>query len=224
MINNKLMISIVLALVIMSLAYVSSWMITAESQDLNTTNITIEDRIGMIMGNRISKMMDDTIDMIKNVNSTMIINQSENGITPVTNITDINKAGIKNINKLETLTGNNTVLDLDNISTDSLNHSMLLEEMEKSQIENATINEQGTTAFESQNISSNVNTIENTSSSDINQKTIDDNTGIHTILDADNNNNKTLTSTTTDKPTSRNSVENFFTQIGEAVKKLFGAN
>src|SRR5919109_3641912 len=112
MINNKLMISIVLALVIISLAYVSSWMITAESQYLNTTNITIEDRIGIIMGNRISKMMDDTIDMIKNVNSTMIINQSENGITPVTNITDINKAGIKNINKLETLTGNNTVLDL----------------------------------------------------------------------------------------------------------------
>jgi hypothetical protein len=96
--------------------------------------------------------------------------------------------------------------------------------MEKSQTENATINEQGTTAFEGQNLSSStVNSTKNTSSSDINQKIINDNTGTHTILDADDN-NKTLAATTTNKPTSRNDVENFFTQIGEAVKKFFGGN
>jgi hypothetical protein len=33
-----------------------------------------------------------------------------------------------------------------------------------------------------------------------------------------------LATTTTNKPTSRNDVENFFTQIGEAVKKFFGGN
>jgi hypothetical protein len=92
---------------------------------------------------------------------------------------------------------------------------MSLEEMEKSP-ENAIINKQDTTVFEGQNISSTstVNTTENTSSSDINQKTMND--------DADNN--KTLAATTTNKPISRNNVENFFTQIGEAVKKFFGDN
>ena len=51
---------------------------------------------------------------------------------------------------------------------------------------------------------------------------MNDNTVTHTMLDADNN--KTLAATTTNKPTSRNDVENFFTQIGEAVKKFFGGN
>ena len=79
------------------------------------------------------------------------------------------------------------------------------------------------TAFEGQNISSpsTVNTTENTSSN-INQKIINNNTGTHTILDADNN--KTLAAKTTNKQTSRNDVENFFTQIGKAVKKFFGDN
>src|SRR5919112_2641982 len=107
MINNKLMVSILLALVIIILDSVSL-MTDAESQAPNTTSITIEDRIGMIMGNRITKMMDDTINMIKNVNSTVIVNQSESGITPVTNLTDVNnKASIKSINKLEKPAGNN---------------------------------------------------------------------------------------------------------------------
>jgi hypothetical protein len=86
------MVSILLALVIIILDPVSL-MTNAESQaPPNTTSTTIEDRIGMIMGNRITKMMDDTINMIKNVNSTVIVNQSENGITPVTNLTDVNKS------------------------------------------------------------------------------------------------------------------------------------
>ena len=226
------MVSTLLALVIIiSLAHVSCSMTNAESQDLNTTSsMNIEDRIEMIMGNRITKMMDDTIDMIKNANNTVITNQSKNGITPVTNITDVNNIDVKSVGKLEKLTGNNTALDLDNSSSssiiDSPNAFMSLGEMEKSQTENATINEQGTTAFEGQNLSSSstVNSTKNTSSSDINQKIINDNTGTHTILDADNNNNKTLAATTTNKPTSRNDVENFFTQIGEAVKKFFGGN
>jgi len=94
--------------------------------------------------------------------------------------------------------------------------------MEKSP-ENATINKQGTTTFEGQNISSpsTVNTTENTSS-DINQKIMNNNTGTHTILDADNN--KTLAAKTTNKQTSRNDIENFFTQIDKAVKKFFGDN
>ena len=223
MINNNLMVSILLALVIIILDPVSL-MTNAESQAPNTTSITIEDRIGMIMGNRITKMMDDTINMIKNVNSTVIVNQSENGITPVTNLTDVNKVGVKSIDKLEKLTGNNTALDLGNNSSKySPNTSMSLEEIEKSP-ENAIINKQGTRAFEGQNISSPsmVNTTEYSSLSDINQKIMNDNTGTHTILDADNN--KTLAATTTNKPTSRNDVENFFTQIGEAVKKFFGDN
>jgi hypothetical protein len=200
-------------------------MTNAVSQNLNTTsNTTIEDRIEMIMGNRITKLMDDTIDMIKNANTTVITNQSENGIIPVTNITDVNKVGVKSIDKLEKLTGNNTALDLGNNSSKySPNTSMSLEEIEKSP-ENAIINKQGTRAFEGQNISSPsmVNTTEYSSLSDINQKIMNDNTGTHTILDADNN--KTLAATTTNKPTSRNDVENFFTQIGEAVKKFFGDN
>jgi hypothetical protein len=209
----------------MSLAHVTSSMTNAVSQNLNTTsNTTIEDRIEMIMGNRITKLMDDTIDMIKNANTTVITNQSENGIIPVTNITDVNKVGVKSIDKLEKLTGNNTALDLGNNSSKySPNTSMSLEEIEKSP-ENAIINKQGTRAFEGQNISSPsmVNTTEYSSLSDINQKIMNDNTGTHTILDADNN--KTLAATTTNKPTSRNDVENFFTQIGEAVKKFFGGN
>lgn len=226
------MVSTLLALVIIiSLAHVSCSMTNAESQDLNTTSsMTIEDRIEMIMGNRITKMMDDTIDMIKNANNTLITNQSKNGITPITNITDVNNIDVKSVGKLEKLAGNNTALDLDNNNNnnsiiDSPNASMSLGEMEKSQTENATINEQGTTAFEGQNLSSStVNSTKNTSSSDINQKIINDNTGTHTILDADDNNNKTLAATTTNKPTSRNDVENFFSQIGEAVKKFFGGN
>jgi hypothetical protein len=225
MINYKVMVSILLALVVMSLAHVTSSMTNAVSQNLNTTsNTTIEDRIEMIMGNRITKLMDDTIDMIKNANTTVITNQSENGIIPVTNVTDVNKVGVKSIDKLEKLTGNNTALDLGNNSSKySPNTSMSLEEMEKSP-ENAIINKQGTRAFEGQNISSPsmVNTTEYSSLSDINQKIMNDNTGTHTILDADNN--KTLAATTTNKPTSRNDVENFFTQIGEAVKKFFGDN
>jgi hypothetical protein len=225
MINYKVMVSILLALVVMSLAHVTSSMTNAVSQELNTTsNTTIEDRIEMIMGNRITKLMDDTIDMIKNANTTVITNQSENGIIPVTNVTDVNKVGVKSIDKLEKLTGNNTALDLGNNSSKySPNTSMSLEEMEKSP-ENTIINKQGTRAFEEQNISSpsTVNTTEYSSLSDINQKIMNDNTGTHTILDADNN--KTLAATTTNKPTSRNDVENFFTQIGEAVKKFFGGN
>jgi hypothetical protein len=225
MINYKVMVSILLALVVMSLAHVTSSMTNAISQNLNTTsNTTIEDRIEMIMGNRITKLMDDTIDMIKNANTTVITNQSENGIIPVTNVTDVNKVGVKSIDKLEKLTGNNTALDLGNNSSKySPNTSMSLEEIEKSP-ENAIINKQGTRAFEGQNISSpsTVNTTEYSSLSDINQKIMNDNTGTHTILDADNN--KTLAATTTNKPTSRNDVENFFTQIGEAVKKFFGGN
>jgi hypothetical protein len=225
MINYKVMVSILLALVVMSLAHVTSSMTNAVSQELNTTsNTTIEDRIEMIMGNRITKLMDDTIDMIKNANTTVITNQSENGIIPVTNVTDVNKVGVKSIDKLEKLTGNNTALDLGNNSSKySPNTSMSLEEIEKSP-ENAIINKQGTRAFEGQNISSPsmVNTTEYSSLSDINQKIMNDNTGTHTILDADNN--KTLAATTTNKPTSRNDVENFFTQIGEAVKKFFGDN
>lgn len=231
------MVSILLALVIIFLAHISSWMTNAQSQDLNTTSsMTIEDKIEMIMGNRITKLMDDTIDMIKNANNTVITNRSENGITPVTNITDVNNVGVKSIDKLEKkVAENNTALDLDNSSSiDSPNASMSLKEIEKTQIENATINEQGTTAFEGQNISSSssssastINTTENTSSpSDINQKTMNDNIGTHTILDADDNNdnNKILAATTTNKSTSTNNVENFFTQIGEAVKKFFGGN
>ena len=237
MIKYKLMVSILLALVIIFLAHISSWMTNAQSQDLNTTSsMTIEDKIEMIMGNRITKLMDDTIDMIKNANNTVITNRSENGITPVTNITDVNNVGVKSIDKLEKkVAGNNTALDLDNSSSiDSPNASMSLKEIKKTQIENATINEQGTTAFEGQNISSSssssastINTTENTSSpSDINQKTMNDNIGTHTILDADDNNdnNKILAATTTNKSTSTNNVENFFTQIGEAVKKFFSGN
>jgi hypothetical protein len=216
MMNYRVMVSVLLALVVMYLAHVTNSMTNAVSQDLNTTsNTTIEDRIEMIMGNRITKLMDDTIDMVKNANTTVITNQSENGIIPVTNVTDVNKVGVKSIDKLEKLTGKNTALDLgNNSSIDSPNASMSLEEMEKSP-ENAIINKQDTTAFEGQNISSTstVNTTENTSS-DINQKTMND--------DADNN--KTLAATTTNKPISRNNVENFFTQIGEAVKKFFGDN
>ncbi len=220
MINNKLMASILLALVIITFDPVS--LITyAESQAPNTTSITIEDRIGMIMGNRITKMMDDTINMIKNVNSTVIVNQSENGITPVTNLTDVNvnKTEIRSTNELEKLAGNNIALTLDDISTDISNASML-EELEKSRTENATMDKQDTAAvFEGQNISSTVNTTENTSH--IDQKIINDNTGTNTTLYADN---KTLATTTTDKPTSNNNIGNFFTQIGESVKKFFGGN
>ncbi len=217
MINNKLMVSILLALVIIILDSVSL-MTDAESQAPNTTSITIEDRIGMIMGNRITKMMDDTINMIKNVNSTVIVNQSENGITPVTNLTDVNKTDIRSTNELEKLAGNNIALTLDDSSTDIPNASML-EELEKSRTENATINEQDTTVFEGQNNSSTVNTTKNTSNIVV-QKIINDNTGTNTTLYADN---KTL-ATTTDKPTSNNNIGNFFTQIGESVKKFFGGN
>jgi hypothetical protein len=224
MIYHEVMVSILLALVVMSLTHVTSSMTNAVSQGLNTTsNTTIEDRIEMIMGNRITNLMDDTIDMIKNANTTVITNQSENGISSVTNVTDVNKVGVKSIDKLGKLTGKNTALDLgNNSSIDSPNASMSLEEMEKSP-ENATINKQGTTTFEGQNISSpsTVNTTENTSS-DINQKIMNNNTGTHTILDADNN--KTLAAKTTNKQTSRNDIENFFTQIDKAVKKFFGDN
>jgi hypothetical protein len=220
MINNKLMASLLLALVIITFDPVS--LITyAESQAPNTTSITIEDRIGMIMGKRITKMMDDTINMIKNVNSTAIVNQSENGITPVTNLTDVNvnKTEIRSTNELEKLAGNNIALTLDDISTDISNASML-EELEKSRTENATMDKQDTAAvFEGQNISSTVNTTENTSP--IDQKIINDNTGTNTTLYADN---KTLATTTTDKPTSSDNIGNFFTQIGESVKKFFGGN
>src|SRR5919106_2003432 len=218
MINNKLMVSILLALVIIILDSVSL-MTDAESQAPNTTSITIEDRIGMIMGNRITKMMDDTINMIKNVNSTVIVNQSENGINPVTNPTDVNKTEIRSTNELEKLAGNNIALTLDDISTDISNASML-EELEKSRTENATMDKQDTAIFEGQNISSTVNnTTENTSH--IDQKIINDNTETNTTLYADN---KTLATTTTDKPTSSNNIGNFFTQIGESVKKFFGGN
>ncbi|MDQ3869669.1 MAG: hypothetical protein M3250_08970 [Thermoproteota archaeon] len=237
MIKYKLIVSTLLALVIIFLAHVSSWMTNAQSQDLNTTSsMTIEDRIEMIMGNRITKLMDDTIDMIKNANNTVITDQqSENRNNPVTNIIDVNNTGVNSIDKLEKkLTGNNTALDLDNSSSiDSSNASSIsLEEIKKTQTENATINEQGSTAFEEQNISSSsssaptVNTTENVSSSYINQKTTNDKTGTHTILGADDNNdnNKSLAATTTNKSTSTNNAENFFTQIGKAVKKFFGGN
>jgi hypothetical protein len=238
MIKYKLIVSTLLALVIIFLAHVSNRMTNAQSQDLNTTSsMTIEDRIEMIMGNRITKLMDDTIDMIKNANNTVITDQqSENRNNPVTNITDVNNTGVNSIDKLEKkLTGNNTALDLDNSSSiDSSNASSIsLEEIKKTQTENATINEQGSTAFEEQNISSSsssaptVNTTENvSSSSDINQKTTNDKTGTHTILGADDNNdnNKSLAATTTNKSTSTNNAENFFTQIGKAVKKFFGGN
>jgi hypothetical protein len=219
MINNKLMVSILLALVIITFDP-ASLITDAESQaPPNTTSITIEDRIGMIMGNRITKMMDDTINMIKNVNSTVIVNQSENGITPVTNLTDVNKTEIRSTNELEKLAGNNIALTLDDISTDISNASML-EELEKSRTENATMDKQDTAIFEGQNISSTVNnTTENTSH--IDQKIINDNTETNTTLYADN---KTLATTTTDKPTSSNNIGNFFTQIGESVKKFFGGN
>jgi hypothetical protein len=199
-------------------------MINAESQlPPNTTSITIEDRIGMIMGNRITKMMDDTINMIKNVNSTVIVNQSENGITPVTNLTDVNKTDIRSTNELEKLAANNIALTLDDIGTDIPNASML-EKLEKSRTENATMDKQDTAAvFEEQNTSSTVNTTENTSHI-VDQKIINNNnnnTGTNITLYADN---KTLTTTTTDKPTSSNNIGNFFTQIGESVKKFFGGN
>jgi hypothetical protein len=223
MINNNLMVSILLALVIIILDPVSL-MTNAESQlPPNTTSTTIEDRIGMIMGNRITKMMDDTINMIKNVNSTVIVNQSENGITPVTNLTDVNKTDIRSTNELEKLAGNNIALTLDDISIDIPNASML-EELERSRTENATMDKQDTAAvFEEQNISSTVNTTENTSHI-VDQKIINNNnnnTGTNITLYADN---KTLTTTTTDKPTSSNNIGNFFTQIGESVKKFFGGN
>jgi hypothetical protein len=217
MITNKLMVSSLLALVIIILDSVS--LITdAESQAPNTTSITIEDKIGMIMGNRITKMMDDTINMIKNVNSTVIVNQSENGITPITNLTDVNKTDIRSTNELEKLAGNNIALTLDDMGIDIPNASML-EESEKSQTENATIDKQDTTVFEGQNISSTVNTTKNTSNI-VDQKIINDNTGTNTTLHADN---KTLAATT-DKPTSSNNIGNFFTKIGESVKKFFGGN
>lgn len=215
------MVSILLALVIIILDPVSL-MTNAESQAPNTTSITIEDRIGMIMGNRMTKMMDDTINMIKNVNSTVIVNQSENGITPVTNLTDVNKTDIRSTDELEKLAGNSIALTLDDISTDIPNASML-EELEKSRTENATMDKQDTAAvFEKQNISSTVNTTENTSSHIVDQKIINDNnTATNTTLYADN---KTSLTTTTDKPTSSNNIGNFFTQIGESVKKFFGGN
>ncbi len=214
-----MMVSILLALVIITFDP-ASLITDAESQaSPNATSITIEDRIGMIMGNRITKMMDDTINMIKNVNSTVIVNQSENGITPVTNLTDVNKTEIRSTNELEKLAGNNIALTLDDISTDISNASML-EELEKSRTENATMDKQDTAIFEGQNISSTVNnTTENTSH--IDQKIINDNTETNTTLYADN---KTLATTTTDKPTSSNNIGNFFTQIGESVKKFFGGN
>jgi hypothetical protein len=226
MINNNLMVSILLALVIIILDPVSL-MTNAESQlPPNTTSITIEDRIGMIMGNRITKMMDDTINMIKNVNSTVIVNQSENGITPVTNLTDVNKTDIRSTNELEKLAANNIALTLDDIGTDIPNASML-EKLEKSRTENATMDKQDTAAvFEEQNTSSTVNTTENTSHI-VDQKIINNNnnnTGTNITLYADNK-TLTTTTTTTDKPTSSNNiVGNFFTQIGESVKKFFGGN
>jgi hypothetical protein len=221
--NNNLMVSILLALVIIILDPVSL-MTNAESQAPNTTSISIEDRIGMIMGNRITKMMDDTINMIKNVNSTVIVNQSENGITPVTNLTDVNKTDIRSTNELEKLAGNNIALTLDDVTTDIPNTSML-EELEKSRTENATMDKQDTAAvFVEQNISSTVNTTENTSSNIVDQEIINDNnnTGTNTTLYVDNK--TSLTTTTTDKPTSSNNIGNFFTQIGESVKKFFGGN
>jgi hypothetical protein len=221
MINNNLMVSILLALVIITFDP-ASLITDAESQaPPNATSITIEDRIGMIMGNRITKMMDDTINMIKNVNSTVIVNQSENGITPVTNLTDVNKTDIRSTNELEKLAGNNIALTLDDISIDIPNASML-EELERSRTENATMDKQDTAAvFEEQNISSTVNTTENTSHI-VDQKIINDNnTATNTTLYADN---KTSLTTTTDKPTSSNNIGNFFTQIGESVKKFFGGN
>jgi hypothetical protein len=226
MINNNLMVSILLALVIIILDPVSL-MTNAESQlPPNTTSITIEDRIGMIMGNRITKMMDDTINMIKNVNSTVIVNQSENGITPVTNLTDVNKTDIRSTNELEKLAGNNIALTLDDMGIDIPNASML-EKLEKSRTENATMDKQDTAAvFEEQNTSSTVNTTENTSHI-VDQKIINNNnnnTGTNITLYADNK-TLTTTTTTTDKPTSSNNiVGNFFTQIGESVKKFFGGN
>src|SRR5215217_2466114 len=224
MITNKPMVSSLLALVIIILDSVSL-MTDAESQAPNTTSITIEDKIGMIMGYRITKMMDDTINMIKNVNSTVIVNQSENGITPVTNLTDVNKTDIRSTNELEKLAANNIALTLDDIGTDIPNASML-EKLEKSRTENATMDKQDTAAaavFEEQNTSSTVNTTENTSHI-VDQKIINNNnnnTGTNITLYADN---KTLTTTTTDKPTSSNNIGNFFTQIGESVKKFFGGN
>ena len=220
------MVSILLALVIIILDPVSL-MTNAESQaPPNTTSTTIEDRIGIIMGNRITKMMDDTINMIKNVNSTVIVNQSENGITPVTNLTDVNKTDIKSTNELEKLAANNIALTLDDISTDIPNASML-EKLEKPRTENATMDKQDIAAavFEEQNTSSTVNTTENTSSHIVDQKIIiNNNTGTNTTLYADNKTSLTTT-TTTDKPTSSNNiVGNFFTQIGESVKKFFGGN
>ena len=214
------MVSILLlALIIITFDSVSLITDAKSQAPPNTTSVTIEDRIGMIMGNRITKMMDDTINMIKNVNSTVIVNQSENGITPVTNLTDVNKTEIRSTNELEKLAGNNIALTLDDISTDISNASML-EELEKSRTENATMDKQDTAIFEGQNISSTVNnTTENTSH--IDQKIINDNTGTNTTLYADN---KTLATTTTDKPTGSNNIENFFTQIGESVKKFFGGN
>jgi hypothetical protein len=98
----------------------------------------------------------------------------------------------------------------------------MLEELEKSRTENATMDKQDTAAvFEKQNISSTVNTTENTSHI-VDQKIINDNnTATNTTLYADN---KTSLTTTTDKPTSSNNIGNFFTQIGESVKKFFGGN
>jgi hypothetical protein len=163
--------------------------------------------------------------MIKNVNSTVIVNQSENGITPVTNLTDVNKTDIRSTNELEKLAANNIALTLDDIGTDIPNASML-EKLEKSRTENATMDKQDTAAaavFEEQNTSSTVNTTENTSHI-VDQKIINNNnnnTGTNITLYADN---KTLTTTTTDKPTSSNNIGNFFTQIGESVKKFFGGN
>src|SRR5215217_5604276 len=174
MITNKPMVSSLLALVIIILDSVSL-MTDAESQAPNTTSITIEDKIGMIMGNRITKMMDDTINMIKNVNSTVIVNQSENGITPVTNLTDVNKTDIRSTNELEKLAANNIALTLDDIGTDIPNASML-EKLEKSRTENATMDKQDTAAavFGEQNTSSTVNTTENTSHI-VDQKIINNN-------------------------------------------------
>src|SRR3712207_8882390 len=77
--NNKLMVSILLLLALVIITFDPVSLITdAESQTPpNTTSVTIEDRIGMIMGNRITKMMDDTINMIKNVNTTVIVRSEE---------------------------------------------------------------------------------------------------------------------------------------------------
>jgi hypothetical protein len=204
MIDNKLMVSLLLALVIIYLAHIS--LINAESQDPNTTSITIEDKIERIMGNSITKMMDDTIDMIKNANSTAIVNHPENAIDPITNVTDVNKAHIRSLNESEKLGQNN-------IASDSISkyipNASVSEELEKNQIGNITTNERGIVIPKEQNTSSTVNTTQNTP--DINQKIIN------------NADNKT-SATTTDKPTNRNNMENFFTQIGQAVKKFFGGN